>query len=242
MTTLNLRARAIRQAAASALDDQRRDELVQRSVAMAAKFGEEAERVSHARDAVRTLIDLKVVANSTAVAPSERHVLGLIAKAEKRIPTLADFVQSALPGELELAVREYAVALEAGAKAAWKQYATERAASTGAESELLEKALGSIPRFRETMDDTRYARLKINVLKASELPSAKEIREFQEHLEVLEGANSELQREVPPEFRDTLRRTATRTGVSPNDLPDGFLEWIEKVGARSYFKVTLSDL
>jgi hypothetical protein len=47
---------------------------------------------------------------------------------------------------------------------------------------------------------------------------------------------------VPPEFRDTLRRCATKTGISPSDLPDGFLKWIEKVGARSYFKVTLSDL
>jgi hypothetical protein len=107
---------------------------------------------------------------------------------------------------------------------------------------LLVKALGSLPRFRETIDQTRYARLKINVLKARELPSAEEIREFQEHLEVLGQANQELEREVPPEFRDTLRRCAIKAGVSPNDLPDGFLEWIEKVGARSYFKVTLSDL
>jgi hypothetical protein len=242
MTTLNLRAQAIRQAAASALDDQRREEIVQRSVALAAKLGQTAERVSHSHDAVRTLVDLNVVSTANAVVPSDRHVRALIAKAEKRVPTLTEFVQSALPGELELAVSEYAGTLEAAATEAWKEYASEKAASIGAASELFVKALGSIPRFRETIDQTRYARLKINVLKARELPSAEEIREFQEHLEVLGQANQQLEREVPPEFRDTLRRCAIKAGVSPNDLPDGFLEWIEKVGARSYFKVTLSDL
>jgi hypothetical protein len=242
MTTLNLRAQAIRQAAAAALDDQRQEEIVQRSVALAAKLSETADRVAHSREAVQTLVDLKVVSRSAEVAPSDGFVRGLIAKAEQRAPALTDFVQSALPGELELAIREYAGSLESAVKEAWRDYATERAASIGAASELLEKALGSIPRFKATIEQTRRARMKINVLKARELPSAEEIREFQEHLATLADANIELEREVPAEFRDALRRCATRAGITPNELPDGFLKWIDKVGARAYFKVTLSDL
>ena len=107
---------------------------------------------------------------------------------------------------------------------------------------MLEKALGSIPRFRQTIINTRRSRLEINRLKAVALPTADEIRDFKQHLDVLEETGKELEREVPREYRDTLRRCATPAGVSPNDLPDGFLEWIDTVGARSYFKVTLSDL
>ena len=242
MTTLNERAQAIRNTAASALDDQLRDEVVQRALALAAKLNQTAQRVAQAKDTVQTLVDLKVVAGASSITPSDRRVRSLIAKAEERAATLPELVQSGLPGDLELGTNDYMRSLESSAKEAWKQYASDRAGSIGAESELLEKALGSIPRFRETIEQARYARLKVNVLKARDLPSAEEIREFQAHLQTLDEANQEFEREVPPEFRDTLRRCATRSGVSPGDLPDGFVDWIDEVGAQSYFKVTLSDL
>jgi hypothetical protein len=242
MTTLNQRAQKIRNEAASALDDQQRDEVVQRAVALAGKLNQTAALVAKANGTVRTLIDLGVVARSSTL-PSDRHLRTLITKAEKQSATLPEFVLSALPGELELGAGDYTRSLESAAKEAWQQYASERAASIGAESELLETALGSIPRFKSTIEQTRRARLKVNLLlRTRELPSADEIREFQDHLEALEEANREFEREVPPEFRDTLRQCATRTGVSPANLPDGFVEWIDKVGAQGYFKVTLSDL
>src|SRR5205814_2292374 len=110
-----------------------------------------------------------------------------------------------------------------------------------AASTLLEKALGSLPRFVPTIERVRRARATFNLLRARELPAAAEIHAFQACLETLEEANRELEREVPPAFQDALRRCASPDGLRPSDLPDGFVAWTERIGASSYFKVTLSQ-
>jgi hypothetical protein len=242
MTTLNERAQAIRKAAGSALDDQTRDEVVQQAVALAAGLNQSAQRVAGAQQSARALVQLKLASSVPEIAPSDGHVRSLIVRAEKKAAALPEFVQSGLPGELTLAISEYTRSLEDAAKGVWREYAADRAASAGAASELLEKALGSIPRFKQTIESTRNARLQVKVLTARELPTADEISEFQAHLKSLADANDELEREVPAAFRDTLRRCATKTGVSPGELPEGFIDWVHTVGAQGYFKVTLSDL
>jgi hypothetical protein len=187
-------------------------------------------------------VELDLASSFSDIAPSDGFVRSLIVKAEKKAVSLPEFVQSGLPGELTIGVSDYTRSLQTGAERVWKEYADDRAASVGASSELLEKTLGAIPRFTQMIEATRLARLRVRVIKAKTLPSIDEIREFQAHLESLDATNTELEREVPAAFRDTLRRCATRSGVSPSELPEGFLDWVEKVGAQGYFKVTLSDL
>lgn len=240
MITLNVRAQKIRAAAASALSDQQRDEIVRRAAGLVRKLDESAKDVLLARGTIDALAEVEVITDREAV-PSSSHIKNLITQAEGRVDALPEFLQSGLPGDLELGLVEYCRSLDDAAKRAWARYAEEKVGSLGAASQLLEKALGSIPRFVPTIERVQLARGRLRLLKGRELPTAAEVREFHVHLETLEAANAELEREVPSAYQEALRRCATPAGLPPSELPDGFVAWIEKIGAGSYFKVTLSQ-
>jgi hypothetical protein len=242
MSSLIDRATAIRESARAAGDSAAATQTLKRAVELASELTRTTVRIERVVVSRAAITGAGVTGSESRAGANDAAPVRDLA-AEARDDATADVSSSVIGStarDLGRAADKLVEALEAETRKTWQEWTQGQLRGVGAAVRLLEKPLAHGP-FSTTIERARAARTQLEVLSRRELPTAADVQAFVDACAVLADANGEIEQQVPRAYRSTLVRCASPDGVRPTELPEGFVEWIERVGAAAYFRVTLSS-